>query len=91
MKFMLRWKIPPGSYKTAVENFLKSGAPVPSDMQTLGRWHVPGSTCGWHLVEGEAGAVAEHVAEWASLLEIEVSAVIEDAAAAGSLSKVYGS
>jgi len=87
----LVWRIAPGSYKAAVESFLNSGAPVPSGIKTLGRWHAPGSSHGWHLVEGEAASVAEHVAVWANLLEIEVSPVIEDTEAAASLSKVYGS
>jgi len=91
MKFMVTWKISPGSYKPAIENFLSSGAPAPPGMKTVGRWHTPGSSCGWHLVEGDAGALAQHVAEWANLVELQVSPVIEDAEAAASLSKVYGS
>ncbi len=91
MKYMITWKILPGSYKAAVEAFLAGGAPVPAGMTSLGRWHVPGSNSGWHLVEGsDAGAVAQHAAEWAQLCEIGVWPVIDDAEAAAAISKVYG-
>ncbi|MBI4478794.1 MAG: DUF3303 family protein [Acidobacteria bacterium] len=91
MKIMIVWKTMPGSYKPAVENFLLAGAPVPPGIKTVGRWHTPGSTLGWHLVEGnDLTAVAQHVAEWANLLELETYPVIEDAEAASAASKVYG-
>lgn len=88
---MIAWKIPPSSYKATIEGFLGGGAPVPSGMKTVGRWHTPGSVSGWHLVEGDdLEALAQHVAEWGALIDLEVSPVIEDEAAASSLSKVYG-
>jgi len=91
MKYMIAWKIPSSSYKAAVEEFLSGGAPVPPGIKTVGRWHVPGSASGWHLVEGDSSeALAQHVAEWAGLIELEVSPVIEDDEAASSLSKLYG-
>jgi len=55
MKFMLTWKIPPGCRKPAAESFLSEGGPVASGMKSVGRWHVPGSAMGWHLVEGNDG------------------------------------
>ena len=92
MKFMITWKIPPGCHKPAVESFLSGGAPVPPGMKTVGRWHVPGSAIGWHLVEGDDGAaLAQHLGEWANLLEAQISPVIEDAEAASAFSKVYES
>ena len=91
MKIMIVWKTLPGSYKPAVEQFLRTGAPVPPGIKSLGRWHVPGSTLGWHLVEGnDLAALAQHVAVWADLLEVETYPVIEDAEAASAASKVYG-
>lgn len=90
MKFMVAWKIPPSTYKEAVERFLKTGAPVPTGLKSIGRWHVPGSACGWHLIEGEAAAMAELSATWGDLLELQTTPVIEDAEAAASLAKVHG-
>ena len=71
MKFMAVWKIPTGSYKAAVERFLSTGAPNPAGLKTIGRWHAPGSACGWHVVEGDATAVAELEAVWGDLLEVQ--------------------
>jgi Protein of unknown function (DUF3303) len=90
MKFMVVWRTIPGKYKTALEQFLKTGAPAPAGAKTLGRWHVPGSTLGWHLIEASGPeAMAEHIAEWADVIELEIHAVIEDAAAGAAAQKVF--
>jgi methionine aminopeptidase len=66
MKIMVVWKTVPGKYKTAIDQFLKAGGPVPAGAKTVGRWHTPGSTLGWHLIEAsDLALVAEHVADWA--------------------------
>ena len=59
MKFMVTWTIAPENYKAAVKRFLKTGAPAPKGMKTIGRWHTAGSTRGFHLVEGSEAALAE--------------------------------
>jgi len=88
---MIVWKTRPGTYKPAVESFLSKGGPVPPGIKTVGRWHSPGSTLGWHLVEGnDMTALAQHVAEWGDLLDLETYPVIEDAEAASAASKVFG-
>ena len=92
MKYMLSWMISCENHKPAGVSFLKSGAPAPAGLKILGRWHGPGSVNGWALVESDdPKAVYEHVAQWASLLDLEVTPVLEDADAAEALSKVYGS
>ena len=90
MKFMITWKISPGAYKPAIEQFLATKAPPPAGLETVGRWHAPGSNYGWHLVQGDVAALAQHTAEWADVCELEMTPVIEDDAAATSLSKVHG-
>ena len=35
-------------------------------------------------------AMAEHAAEWADVIELDIYSVIEDAAAAAAAQKVYG-
>lgn len=90
MKFMTTWRIPPGNYKTSVEIFLEGGAPLPDGLKRIGRWHALGSNLGWHLMEGDPVLVAEHVAEWADLLEIDVSPVLEDEDAGTAAAKVNG-
>jgi hypothetical protein len=80
---------PPGL--DIADQFLKAGGPVPAGAKTVGRWHTPGSTLGWHLIEaGDLTLVAEHVADWADLLEIDVYPVIEDAEAGAAAKKAFG-
>jgi hypothetical protein len=90
MKIMVVWRAVPGKYKAAVEQFLSTGGLPPAGAKSLGRWHVPGSMLGWHLVEADdMTAVAQHTAEWADLLDLETYPVIEDAAAAAAAKKVF--
>lgn len=90
MKFMITWKLSPENYKAAVERFLKTGAPDPEGLKTIGRWHTAGSSRGFHLVEGSDAALAAINAEWADLLILEVVPVVEDDVAAEVLTKLYG-
>ena len=89
MKYMLSWTIPPENYTDAVDAFLESGAPMPEGLTSLGRWHEPGSTKGWLLCETDNPvALAEHVAEWAHLLRIELSPIVDDSEAGQAASRV---
>lgn len=91
MKFMVTWRTRPGLYMAAVKQFLETGAPPPTGVAKLARYHVPGSTQGWHVMEtDDVTALAEHVATWADLLEMEVNPVVEDAQAAEAASRVSG-
>lgn len=91
MKFMLTWRTRPGLYKAALKQFLETGAPAPKGVENVARYHAPGSTQGWHVLETtDVTALAEHVATWADLLEMEVNPVAEDAQAAEAASRVSG-
>ncbi len=90
MKYMVTWRVPTGTYKEAVRRFLKTGGETPKGLKSIGRWHAAGSTTGWHLVEGTDAALAENVALWADVLELQVTPVVEDDVAATVAKKVYG-
>ena len=91
MKVMVVWKTVPGKYKTALEAFLSGGGAVPPGAKTLGRWHTPGSILGWHLIEtSDLALIAQHVAEWADVLEMDVYPVIEDTEAGAAAKKASG-
>lgn len=58
---------------------------------SVGRWHAPDSTLGWHLSEAsDLTLVAQHVAEWSDLLVIEIYPVIEDAEAGAAAKIAFG-
>jgi hypothetical protein len=91
MKVMVVWKTVPGKYQAALEQFLNAGGPVPTGAKTVGRWHTPGSTLGWHLIEAnDLTLVAQHVAEWSDVLVCDVYPVIEDAEAGAAAKAVFG-
>jgi hypothetical protein len=90
MKYMVTWTISPANYKAAVKRFLKTGAPAPKGMKTIGRWHAAGSSRGFHLVEGSDAALAEINAEWADLLDLQVVPVVEDDVAGAVAAKIFG-
>ncbi|MSO21159.1 MAG: DUF3303 domain-containing protein [Acidobacteria bacterium] len=91
MKFMVTWEIFPGCYEAAAERFLGSGGPTPKGVKSIARWHGPGSTVGWHIVESnDPRALAEDSAEWADLLDMQVTPVLDDADAAKVMGKRFG-
>jgi hypothetical protein len=54
----------------------------------IGRWHAPGSTRGFLLVEtDDLTALAEHAAEWSDVLAAEVTPVLDDAEAGAAITK----
>jgi hypothetical protein len=90
MKYVVHWKIKPECYKEAVRRFLETGAPAPEGLKDLGRWHTPGSATGWHVLEGDPGALAQLAATWGDLLELDTTPVLDDSEAATALEKVHG-
>ncbi len=91
MKFMLSWRISTENRKAAAKAFMQTGAPMPDGMTLIGRWHAPGSSFGWLLIEAsEAEPIAIHAAQWGDYLDIDVTPVVEDEVAGRTFAKVYG-
>lgn len=87
---MCSWKIAPGHYWPAADEFLKSGAPMPDELTMIGRWHAPGSVSGWLLVEAKGSRpLYEHAAQRANLLKVQVTPIGDDSEAAQARSRVY--
>jgi hypothetical protein len=88
MKFMVTWKVAPEDFPKAAERFLSTGSPMPQGVSMIGRWHAPGSTSGFLLVEtDDLTALAEHAAEWSDVLAAEVTPVLDDAEAGAAIAK----
>ena len=88
MQCMISWKITPGDYIACARRFIETGGADVEGITTIGRWHAPGSSYGWHLVEGTPEAVAKQVAVWNPYISIEVTPVITDEAAAPAVASV---
>ncbi|QOR62809.1 DUF3303 domain-containing protein [Sulfurovum sp. ST-21] len=88
MKYMICWSIQPENYTVVMDNFLKSGAPMPKGLTLLGRYHAPGSSKGWALCETENPLyLAQHIAEWSPLVKFDITPVLEDAEAAEAIAR----
>jgi hypothetical protein len=85
MKYMVVYTIVSGTFQAAVDRFLKTGGLPPAPAKMLGRWHGLGSQ-GFTLVQSkDPGPVYQWVAQWADVLDMKVTAVIEGAPAARAL------
>jgi hypothetical protein len=90
MKIMSTWSVRPGKVAEVVERFLTTGAPGPAGVKLIGRWHKSDMSGGFTLVEGnDPMALYESAAEWADLIEIHSSVVVDDAEAAPVLGKLF--
>ena len=85
MKYIVSWTFVPGTYQAAVDRFLKTGGLPPAPAKMLGRWHGLADQ-GFALVQSkDPSAVFAWAAQWADVISIKVTPVIEDAAAARAL------
>jgi len=90
MKIMSTWSVRPGKVAEVVARFLTTGAPGPKGVKLLGRWHKADMTGGFTLTESDdPKAMYESAAEWADLVEIHGSIVVEDSDAGAVLSQLY--
>lgn len=90
MKYMVTWSLSSENLEDAAEQFLAGKADPPEGLTHLGRWHVPGSKFGWHLMEGDEAALSRHLVFWGQYLDLEVSVVVEDDVAGAAMQEVFG-
>ena len=77
--FLMHWSFKTGYHEIAAKKFIATGAPFP-ECKSWKRFHGPGSLKGWILVEADnADACYEHAAEWAEIMDWEVTPVVRSA------------
>lgn len=90
MLFMLEWSLKDGYYQDAVEQFLTTGAPPPEGMELVSRWHAPGSSKGWLLVEtNDVSSIYAHASEWGASLNMTATPVVDDKIAGREAAKIW--
>ena len=90
MTFLMHWSFKTGYHEIAAKKFIATGAPFP-ECKSWKRFHGPGSLKGWILVEADnADACYEHAAEWAEIMDWEVTPVLTDEQAGPLVAKAYG-
>lgn len=86
MKFMTTWAVRPEKIKEATARFLATGGPPPEGVKSLQRWHKADLSGGFHLVESDdPAAMIAASAEWADVLELQSTVVVDDAVAGAAL------
>ena len=90
MKFTTTWTIRSGALPDAVGRFLAGQGQPAAGVTLLGRWIKADCSAGFTLYEStNAAALYESAAVWADLLELQMSAVVEDAESAPVLAKAF--
>jgi hypothetical protein len=88
MLFLTKWTVLPGKRDEAVKRFMETGAPPPTGVKLLGRWHTLGELSGITIASADdATSMYGWMYQWSDLLEFAVVPVIEDADAAKVLSQ----
>ena len=90
MKHMIEWSFSSSTYKEGMRQFLETVGPAPEGVTTLGRWHAPGSKTGFHLVEGNPADVTKLTSQWASLVDLNITPVVDDDEASEGLRSTFG-
>ena len=90
MKHMIEWSFSSNTYEKGMKQFLETGGPAPEGVTTLGRWHAPGSKTGFHLVEGNPADVTKLTSQWASLVDLNITPVVDDDEASEGLRSTFG-
>lgn len=85
MKYILIWTLSPGSYDATVARFLETGAPPPTGVRLLGRWHGMSGQGVAILESDDPKALYELRAQWSDLLELSITPCLEDADAGAVL------
>jgi hypothetical protein len=91
MKFILGWKVRPDKLQETINYWFTTGDVLPAGVTSVARYHRADLTGGIHIVESnDAAAIAQYLAQWADKLDLEATAVIEDADAVTAYSKIAG-
>jgi hypothetical protein len=91
MKFILSWEMRPEKLQETINYWFTAGDQLPAGVTHVARYHRADLSGGIHIVESnDAAAVAQYLAQWADKLDLEATAVIEDADAVTAYSKIAG-
>lgn len=79
MLMHVRYEYRPSDRDVVHDRFKETGAPPPSGVRMLGRWHSTEGNRGFLVAEtDDAGAVATWLHDWTDLLSFEVTPVLTD-------------
>jgi hypothetical protein len=78
MKYLVHWRLPYAEFSSSAAQFLETGAMPPPGLNIVGRW--PGGAGeGFAIADAEdVGEVDRYRAQWADLVDLEVTPYVED-------------
>ena len=90
MKYVITWSVPTANFAATMKKFLSTGAPAPTGVKSLGRYHcLDGSCSGFIVAEAsDPKGIYTWLAQWMGLMTFNVVPVVEDADAAAILPSV---
>ena len=79
MLFTLAWSHTPHARNTTIKKFMATGGMPPEGVQMLSRYHNVDGSGGFAICEtNDAGALANWAIDWNGLIEIKITAIIDD-------------
>ena len=79
MLFTLAWTHTPHARNSTIKKFMATGGMPPEGIQMLSRYHNIDGTGGFAICEtNDAGALANWAVDWNGLVEIKITAIIDD-------------
>jgi len=79
MLFTLAWTHTPHARNTTIKKFMATGGMPPEGVQMLSRYHNVDGSGGFAICEtNDAGALANWAIDWNGLIEIKITAIIDD-------------
>ena len=79
MLFTLAWTHSPQARNTTIKKFMTTGGMPPEGVQMISRYHNVDGTGGFAICEtNDAGALANWAVDWNGLVEIKITAIIDD-------------
>ena len=79
MLFTLAWTHTPHARNKTIKTFMATGGMPPEGVQMLSRYHNVDGSGGFAICEtNDAGALANWALDWNGLIEIKITAIIDD-------------
>jgi hypothetical protein len=79
MIFHITYEFSPVQRNDAQKRFKETGAPPPSGVTMIGRWHCVQGHKGFTIAEcSDPEAIAKWIQDWADLISFEVTPVLND-------------
>ena len=90
MLFTFAWTHSPSARDTVIKQFMANGGMPPDGVKLLSRYHNLDSAVGFAVVESsDPTALANWALDWNGLIEIKITAIMDDETIGGVLVKKF--